>query len=523
MAELVMCHTDLSAAIGRPSPRAAHTCDTIGNFLVVFGGWSGHHALGDAFAYHVKRKRWYTLNLCLDETLIPAKKRGKFTASSLARNNHSSCIYNQELYIHGGHDGNKWLDSMFAIDISGLEDLTSGIGAGESVNVPVRYVEPNGRMPTKRACHTMVAAKDYFYSFGGFDGSQCFNDLEMFDPGTGTWTKLSKPHGKKPPARNAHVMVTDGRILYISGGHSGKDHFDDIYTYTISTHTWACIKVPDFIPPAVRGHGGCFFNGEMYIFGGYNGSEPFNVLYCYNPTRIKWRRIPVKSTAGQITRRQRNTFVTLGSEMYIFGGFNGKCWLSDLHSLKYISPDRKMADAAQATLCENLGEFVSNPLFSDVVVTASGKDIPAHRCILAASSNFFMELLQDNQEENHVIKLCGWSLEAVLKMLEHIYTAKIRDFDTYTYFRVCEIMGLADYCKLDSLKALCQESLIQRIDIENCCHLLKYSKLYNADNLRQHCFDFIGSHAADVMNTPGFEELSSIPSLVLELAKLSVK
>ncbi|AFZ81224.1 kelch domain-containing protein [Theileria equi strain WA] len=519
-----LTHTELSAIPGAPSPRAAHTCDAVGNFLIVFGGWSGKVALGDAYAYHTKKRRWYGLNLCLDlnpNISSSSKKRPKLTPSSLIRNNHVSSVHNNELYIHAGHDGNQWLSDMYALDVSFLEDSVSGLQFGQLVDIPVRYVDAIGKVPSKRACHSMTRVGDCFYTFGGYDGSQCFNDLEVFDPSISTWSKLSKPHGKKPPARNAHTMVSDGRNLFLIGGHSGSVHFDDVYTYTISSHTWTKVKLDGFIPPPVRGHSTAFYHQEVYMFGGFNGDEPFNTFYVYNLRSCTWGIQDVYYESSSISKRQRCSMVQVGDSLYIFGGFNGKHWLNDLHTIKYQSIQASHSDDSLAALAKNLGQFMNNSRFSDVSISAAGKEIPAHSVILAANSTYFHDLLT-KEDPPSVIELNGWSLDAVMKLVEFIYTSKIDDFSSNNHYRICEVLGLADSCNLDKLKSMCEELLVPKIDIDNACYLLKSSKLYNADYLRQCCFDFISENAADVMLTPGFEELSSVPSLVMELAKLSI-
>ncbi|GFE54528.1 kelch repeat domain containing protein protein, putative [Babesia ovis] len=517
---------DISSTPGAPLARAAHSCDVVGQVLVIFGGWAGKHALSDAYAFHTVKRRWIRLNLCVEETPVAvpgSRKKTTFSLSSLTRNNHASAVYGGELFIHGGHDGSAWLMDMFAVDVSTLNDVFDNYDPNVPVDAQVRYVSCNGKVPSKRACHTLTRVDDRFYSFGGYDGSQCFNDLECFDPITATWTRLSKPNGKKPQPRNAHVMVTDGKLLYMNGGHSGRTHFDDIYTYNIATHTWTRVECSgDVYPLAVRGHSACYLNHEIYVFGGYNGEHVFNTLFVFNPRTCAWRRQSMVSEGAPLSRRQRNSMVQHNDTIYIFGGFNGREWLNDMHMMEYRSECTRSFDPILSALADNISVYLANPKYSDVSISVAGKDIPAHKVILCANSKYFDDILSQ-EDPPEVIELCGWSLDAVMKMIEFMYSSRIRDFHSHTHFKLCEIMGLADACALENLKNMCQEVLVRKMDIDNVCYMLKYSKLYNAELMRQHCFNFIAEHAADVMRTPAFEELSSVPSLVMELAKLSVK
>jgi hypothetical protein len=86
-----------------------------------------------------------------------------------ARNNHSTFVHGSRLYIHGGHDGRRWLADFWCLD---TESLTW--------TVP----EVSGLIPSARACHTITLAgtgKGKAYLFGGYDGSKCFSDLDVLD------------------------------------------------------------------------------------------------------------------------------------------------------------------------------------------------------------------------------------------------------------------------------------------------------------------------------------------------------
>ena len=45
-------------------PRAAHSCELIGNKLYVFGGWNGKKALNDMYVLNLENLQWY-INILL--------------------------------------------------------------------------------------------------------------------------------------------------------------------------------------------------------------------------------------------------------------------------------------------------------------------------------------------------------------------------------------------------------------------------------------------------------------------------
>lgn len=41
-----------------PTPRAAHSCEIIGNKLLFFGGWNGKKALNDLYVLNLDNLTW---------------------------------------------------------------------------------------------------------------------------------------------------------------------------------------------------------------------------------------------------------------------------------------------------------------------------------------------------------------------------------------------------------------------------------------------------------------------------------
>jgi len=66
-----------------------------------------------------------------------------------------------------------------------------------------------------------------------------------------------------------------------------------------------------------------------------------------------------------------------------------------------------------------------------------------------------------------------------------------------------EVLGLADQYTLDSLRHVCENILIHDVEVENCCHLLK--------------------HFEAVAKTQSFEELSGVPTLLLEVTRAAAQ
>ena len=290
-----------------PSPRAAHSANIIGSKLYIFGGWNGFSAFNDVFAMDLENYTWSEI-LCTGNLPI-------------SRNNHRTATYKHKIYVHGGHDGTKWLDDLFVFDTV----------KSNWRKVPI----VNAYSPTARACHSLNRIKKKLYMFGGFNGMQSFNEIEVFDIEKTKWTQLKEIKGNSPIARDAHAMVSNKDVLYLFGGHDGIRHLNDLHQFDTLTSTWTEIKYKDKLPNGLRGHSANCIGSSLYIFGGYDGEMRSNELICFNLESKKWY-LPVESTTnkslGFMNGRQRHSTNTYGANhIIIFGGFDGKTMLNDVY------------------------------------------------------------------------------------------------------------------------------------------------------------------------------------------------
>jgi len=86
-----------------------------------------------------------------------------------------------------------------------------------------------------------------------------------------------------------------------------------------------------------------------------------------------------------------------------------------------------------------------------------------------------------------------------------------------------EVLGLADQYTLDSLRHVCENILIHDVEVENCCHLLKIADRHMAPNLKKHCMTYLLKHFEAVAKTQSFEELSGVPTLLLEVTRAAAQ
>jgi hypothetical protein len=82
------------------------------------------------------------------------------------RNNQATEVVEHLIYLHGGHDGTKWLNDLHILDTTHCEWIMPLVG---------------GELPAARACHSLSKIGRKLFLFGGYDGVHCFNELEVLD------------------------------------------------------------------------------------------------------------------------------------------------------------------------------------------------------------------------------------------------------------------------------------------------------------------------------------------------------
>lgn len=420
-----------------------------------------------------------------------------------ARNNHATFVVGSRLFIHGGHDGNRWLADMYVLDTERWE-----------WSIP----EVAGTPPSPRACHTTSMVGRKVFLFGGYDGTRCFNDLDVLDIDTMTWIQ-PRVLGTLPPARNAQTVTVVGSRLFLFGGHSGQKHLRDLHVFDTLTMTWSQPEATGQLPPGLRGHTASLIGSKIYLFGGYDGRGRSNDLFLLDTASFAWEH--PASTDATPGGRQRHTACLLNSKrLLVFGGFDGFKWLSDCYVLDVSRLEATaITSATVVELLRDLRTLVNNEsAFPDVVFLVEGRRVFGHRAILSARSPRFRALLGSGMRESfeREITISDWSYAPFVMMLEYLYTGSVADL---ALSAAVELMTLADHNALDGLKALCETTLVNGMDADNVCALLITAHRSAARELKRQCIEYIMKHNAEV----SLEPLSVEPTVLMEVARESLR
>jgi len=183
-------------------------------------------------------------------------------------------------------------------------------------------------------------------------------------------------------------------------------------------------------------------------------------------------------------------------------------------------------------LVNDFGKLINNPELSDVRFIVEGKDVYAHRAVLAIRSEYFRVMLCGGMRESRhgggaprgglpgdddaPIELQDVSYSVFLKVLEFLYTDTVKDvsLEVGIYLLIA-----SEQFMLDRLKALCEDLIRRDINVENVIHILAASHRHNAAGLKDIALEYILGNLNDPVVMSGLAELRSEPDLLLEIIK----
>lgn len=266
-------------------------------------------------------------------------------------------------------------------------------------------IQINGYKPGGRACHSLTCVDKYLYMFGGFNGVRSFNKLEVFDIENSVWSALTDVRGSVPVSRDAHAMVVYKDSLYLYGGHDGENYLNDMYEFSIPNKTWTQILASNSIVNGIRGHSANCIGQNIYIFGGYDGKLRSNVILVYNIETRSWSSplVDIESSAiNFMSGRQRHSsnFYKNG-EVIIFGGFDGKSMLNDVHFISVsLLEENIIKREALLKHQSNIRQLLfKEKIFADVEIVVQNKKIMAHKNLLVCQSKKFEAMFRSNMRQ----------------------------------------------------------------------------------------------------------------------------
>lgn len=141
------------------------------------------------------------------------------------------------------------------------------------------------------------------------------------------------------------------------------------------------------------------------------------------------------------------------------------------------------------------------------LVIDDGKEVKAHRHILAQASPFFEKLLSSNMMESRegVIRLEMLTESVLGDILEFVYTSCVQISDED---RAQDLITMADYLVLPQLKSLAGRTLTTMLNSANCVSIYQFGERYQCKEVIAGTQQFILANFSAVATTKEFLNIS---------------
>ena len=318
-----------------PSQRTGHTVNVLGlpnnPTAVVFGGCTADGVVNEIFTLKLGQET-------LEWTKTPKVGGLEYAPSPRWRHTATTMPGQKSIFVFGGMDQQKRFDDCF---------LLTDKGTGQW-----RWSDPkcSGSIPSARANHTATIAgpkgEEKLYVIGGYGGPGfsrvMFNDVHVMDCNTFEWTKVSCT-GTLPDPRANHVTVAVRDKLFMMGGRSFTDVYDDMFTFDIAESKWtldSSVKMPE----PTYNHSGvaCMAvpTWKAFFFGGRQGSysqdedtrKYSDSILVLDADKLAWLQPTVLGTAPPAREDAHLVYDSKNSRMVLIGGWADQMF-QDVHTL----------------------------------------------------------------------------------------------------------------------------------------------------------------------------------------------
>jgi len=192
--------------------------------------------------------------------------------------------------------------------------------------------------------HSVTYYEHFLYCFGGYDGRMNHSNLVIFDLVNKSWFDGDAwVKGSPPPGRNGHtatLATESGKIIIIGGWlGSGPLAASDMHVLYVKEGPvnlrWSQPEVKGTPPGPCNMHSADYVESrkEVYVFRGGNGREYLNDLHALHTDRYEWRKVETLGSPPQPRANHSSAFLNETEELFIFGGWNGRRRLNDIHIL----------------------------------------------------------------------------------------------------------------------------------------------------------------------------------------------
>ena len=254
--------------------------------IIVLGGWCGPG--NDK-----------VLNTAEEFNLVEGKST-ELPQLSIPRAASASCVYNGDVIVAGGFDGQAGTDLIEILKMN---------------QHPLRWTMFDGKLPVKLSYHVVIVHQDHLYVIGGYSTSEKKTSDAIYE------LTLSPPYTAKlltrmPQPRLSHgAEVVNGRLFILGGSTTGfsKDAIDSVVVYDFATNE--CNQCPS-LPKSVCKMSTVTWGNVVIVVGGADkNSQDLEDVVMYHTGTGRSERLP-----SLIHKRCDSSAVIMHDVIVVLGG-----------------------------------------------------------------------------------------------------------------------------------------------------------------------------------------------------------
>ncbi|XP_019625858.1 PREDICTED: kelch domain-containing protein 3-like isoform X1 [Branchiostoma belcheri] len=241
-----------------PYMRYGHTAVAVGEKVYLFGGRNDSEG-ADNILY------------CFDTTTLRWSCPQVTGATPPARDGHSLCVVDDNLYVFGGYEQ---IADCFSNEVHKLDTTT----------MHWRLLPARGHPARWRDFHSATAVGSKMLIFGGradqlgpyHSNHEIYpNYVKVFDTVTLRWSEPEVKNRAMIEGRRSHSAFAHGQYVYIFGGYNAllEKHYGDMWRLDTEKWEWKQVFPLNPGPCARRRQCACVIRDQVVLFGGTSPCE----------------------------------------------------------------------------------------------------------------------------------------------------------------------------------------------------------------------------------------------------------
>ena len=216
----------------------------------------------------------------------------------------SSCVYNNNIMVTGGFNGQDGLDSIEVLNMN---------------QHPLRWMMFQGKLPFKLCSHVVIVYQDKLYVIGGYNWSEketsdLIHEVALAAPYT------AKVLAKMPePRQNHRAEIVNGKLFILGGRKTvhNKDAIDSVLVYDFTKKKFK--PCPSLPKPVCEMSTVTWGNMIIVISGVDKNNQKFYDVIMYDTETGRSERLPSLNH-----QRSGHSAVIMHDVIVVLGGWNNE-------------------------------------------------------------------------------------------------------------------------------------------------------------------------------------------------------